>query len=316
MKWGAVRKLLLAASTGGHLAQLFRMVDGADASPESLWVTFDSPQSRSLLAGRRTLFVPYVRPRDWRGVVETFRRTRRALEDETFDAAISTGAAMALGVLLAARLERIPLTYIESVSRVRGPSVTGRILALSRLADLRTQHAAWQSRRWRYAGNVLQEYVAEPRVAPDDVRRIFVTLGTIQPYRFDAAVEGVLGTGLAGPGTIWQLGVTDRDDVPGTTHDMLDAASFEELARSADVVVTHAGVGTLLQLLEWGIHPVVVVRRSARGEHVDDHQEQIGQLLTETGLAVVVEAPELTAEHLRTAAATQNTVRLATGIVT
>jgi UDP-N-acetylglucosamine--N-acetylmuramyl-(pentapeptide) pyrophosphoryl-undecaprenol N-acetylglucosamine transferase len=184
------------------------------------------------------------------------------------------------------------------------------------MAELRTQHAAWQSRRWRYAGNVLQEYVAEPRRAPDDLQRIFVTLGTIRPYRFDAAVDAVLGTGLAGPGTTWQLGVTDRDDVAGTTHEMLDAARFEELARAADVVVTHAGVGTLLQLLEWGIHPVVVVRRSARGEHVDDHQEQIGQLLRETGLAVVVEAHELTAEHLRTAAATRNSVRQSTGLFT
>jgi UDP-N-acetylglucosamine--N-acetylmuramyl-(pentapeptide) pyrophosphoryl-undecaprenol N-acetylglucosamine transferase len=198
-----VRKLLLAASTGGHLAQLFRMVDGTDVSPDSLWITFDSPQSRSLLAGRRTLYVPYVPPRDWRGVIETFRRTRRALEGETFDAAISTGAAMALGVLLAARLEGIPLTYIESVSRVRGPSLTGRIVALSHMAELRTQHAAWQSRRWRYAGNVLQEYAAEPREAPEELQRIFVTLGTIQPYRFDTAVDGVLRTGLAGPGTSW-----------------------------------------------------------------------------------------------------------------
>jgi UDP-N-acetylglucosamine transferase subunit ALG13 len=292
------------------------MVDGTDVSPDSLWITFDSPQSRSLLAGRRTLYVPYVSPRDWRGVIETFRRTRRALEGETFDAAVSTGAAMALGVLLAARLDGIPLTYIESVSRVRGPSLTGRIVALSHMAELRTQHAAWHSRRWRYAGNILQEYVAEPRVAPEELQRIFVTLGTIQPYRFDAAVDGVLSTGLAGPGTSWQLGATDRVDVPGEIHEMLDAARFEKLARSADVVVTHAGVGTLLQLLEWGVHPVVVIRRAARGEHVDDHQEQIGQLLRDTGLAVVVEAPELTAEHLRTAAATQNAVRQATGLLT
>jgi UDP-N-acetylglucosamine transferase subunit ALG13 len=249
-------------------------------------------------------------------VIETFRRTRRALEGETFDAAISTGAAMALGVLLAARLDGIPLTYIESVSRVRGPSLTGRIVALSHMAELRTQHAAWRSRRWRYDGNVLQEYVAEPRMSPEEPRRIFVTLGTIQPYRFDAAVDGVLRTGLAGPETSWQLGATDRVDVPGEAHEMLDAARFAQLARSADVVVTHAGVGTLLQLLEWGVHPVVVIRRAARGEHVDDHQEQIGQLLRETGLAVVVEAPDLSAEHLRTAAATQNAVRQATGLFT
>jgi hypothetical protein len=46
------RKLLLVASTGGHLAQLVRLAPGLGASPSSLWVTFDSVQSRSLLAAR------------------------------------------------------------------------------------------------------------------------------------------------------------------------------------------------------------------------------------------------------------------------
>jgi UDP-N-acetylglucosamine transferase subunit ALG13 len=104
-------------------------------------------------------------------------------------------------------------------------------------------------------------------------------------------------------------------DLAGQTHGIMDAAQFEELARSADVVVTHAGVGTLLQLLEWGVHPVVVIRRAARGEHVDDHQEQIGQLLREAGLAIVVEAPELSAAHLRQAAAMRNTVRQPTEVL-
>jgi UDP-N-acetylglucosamine transferase subunit ALG13 len=315
MEWGAVRKLLLAASTGGHLAQLHRLADSLGASPDSLWVTFDSPQSRSLLAGRRTLFVPYVSPRDWRGATETFRRTRQVLQDETFDAAVSTGAGMAIGVFLAARLKDIPLTYIESVSRVTGPSLTGRIAALSHSVELRTQHAAWESRRWRYAGNVLEEYHAEPIVVPREPRSIFVTLGTIRPYRFDAAVDALLRTGMAGRHTSWQLGVTDRSDLPGETHELLDAAQFEQLARSADVVVTHAGVGTLLQLLEWGVHPVVLIRRAARGEHVDDHQEQIGQLLREAGLAVVVEAPELSPVHLRQAASMRNAVRQPTEVL-
>jgi UDP-N-acetylglucosamine--N-acetylmuramyl-(pentapeptide) pyrophosphoryl-undecaprenol N-acetylglucosamine transferase len=47
-----------------------------------------------------------------------------------------------------------------------------------------------------------------------------------------------------------------------------------------------------------------VPRRLAHGEHVDDHQIQIAGELGARGLALSVEADELTLEHLRRAAAT------------
>jgi len=43
-------------------------------------------------------------------------------------------------------------------------------------------------------------------------------------------------------------------------------------AREAVVVATQEGVGTVMQLLDWGIWPVVLGRRVHRGEYVDDHQ--------------------------------------------
>ena len=52
---------LMVATNGGHLAQLVELgerLDGIEA--DRLWVTFDSPQSRSLLAGRRHLFIPEI----------------------------------------------------------------------------------------------------------------------------------------------------------------------------------------------------------------------------------------------------------------
>uniref|UniRef100_UPI0028CFE1F8 hypothetical protein n=1 Tax=uncultured Microbacterium sp. TaxID=191216 RepID=UPI0028CFE1F8 len=64
------RKMLLAASTGGHIAQLVRLAPGLGATDDSLWVSFDSPQTRSLLRDRRTLLVPYIKPRDWRGTLK------------------------------------------------------------------------------------------------------------------------------------------------------------------------------------------------------------------------------------------------------
>jgi UDP-N-acetylglucosamine--N-acetylmuramyl-(pentapeptide) pyrophosphoryl-undecaprenol N-acetylglucosamine transferase len=121
---------------------------------------------------------------------------------------------------------------------------------------------------------------------------VFVTLGTIKPYRFDRLVELMLDSGEANVETAWQLGVTDRTDLPGRATEQMEAADFGAAARSADVVITHAGVGTILGLLEMGVYPIVVPRRSHLSEHVDDHQLQICDLLKETGVARVLEEDE------------------------
>lgn len=299
------RKLLLAASTGGHIAQLVRLAPGLGATDDSLWISFDSPQTRSLLADRRTLTVPYIRPRDWRSTAEAFGLIRQALARESFDAAVSTGAALALAALPAAQLRGIPSLYIESVSRVQGPSLTGRILYGLRGTTMRTQHPNWAHGRWGVHPSVLETFVPTPRaIAPDPPLKIFVTLGTIEGYRFDSLIDAVLSTGLAGRDTTWQLGYTRRDDVlPGRAVEQMDAADFETTAREADLVITHAGVGTILGLLERGIYPVAVVRRSARREHVDDHQAQIAGLMRESGIGMALEIEEVTTESLLAAAA-------------
>ena len=300
---GARRKLLLVASTGGHLAQLVRLAPGLGASDDSLWVTFRSPQSESLLAGKRVLYVPYVRPRDFAGVLNTYRTVSALLKRERFAQAVSTGAAIALAALPAARRHGVPSLYIESISRVQGPSLSGRVLAATRLAELRTQHPSWAGGRWGTHPAVLATYRRREVSRSAERPRLFVTLGTIEGYRFDAMIDAVLATGLADERTVWQLGFSaGRTDLPGQVYEQVSAAEFERYAREADVVVTHAGVGTILGLLEMGVHPVAVVRRSARNEHVDDHQAQIAALIGELRVGAGVEVDELDADTIRAAA--------------
>ena len=77
-------KLLLAASTGGHLAQLVRLAPGLGATDDSLWVTFRTPQSESLLKGRNVLYVPYIRPRDAANVVRAYQSIRAVVKSAKF----------------------------------------------------------------------------------------------------------------------------------------------------------------------------------------------------------------------------------------
>ena len=305
-------RFLLAASTGGHLAQLVRLAPGLGASDDSVWVTFRSPQSESLLKGRDVRYVPYIRPRDAGSVMRAFQMLRATVRDEQLDGAVSTGAALALAALPAARLAGVPTLYIESVSRVDGPSLSGRILERLRVSELRTQHAQWSTARWGVHPSVLATYRNTSRTVSQRPLRLFVTLGTIEGYGFDALVERIVGLGLAGPDTVWQLGSTiSPGDLPGTTYAQMPAELFERTAREADVVITHAGVGTVLGLLEMGIAPVTVVRRKERGEHVDNHQEQIARLMSELGIGFPTEVDDLDADLLLTAAATAIQTELA-----
>ncbi|MGO4691443.1 glycosyltransferase [Glaciibacter sp. 2TAF33] len=297
----ADRKLMLVASTGGHVAELARLAPGLGAAPNSLWVTFDSAQTRSLLSGQRRLFVPYVRPRDVRGVMRTAWIVERLLRHEHFDGVVSTGSAIAVSALPLAAAEGIPSLYIESVSRVEGPSVSGRILAACRLVEMHTQHESWAHGRWQMHQSVFNTFRSLPK-PPAERPSLFVTLGTIEGYRFDAMVDAVLATGLADERTVWQLGYTERDDLPGRAYGQMLFNDFHDAAENADVVVTHAGVGSLIAFLEAGIYPVLVTRRKARGEHVDDHQTQIAELASALGVVEAVDAPELTADVIYAAA--------------
>jgi UDP-N-acetylglucosamine--N-acetylmuramyl-(pentapeptide) pyrophosphoryl-undecaprenol N-acetylglucosamine transferase len=297
------RKLLLCASTGGHLWQLERIAGMFDAREDSLWVTFDSPQSRSLLAGRRVHYVPYIPPRGYRGVVTASRDIEMLLQRESFDAVISTGAGIALSTIVPAGRRRMRRLYIESVSRVSGPSLSGRIVHATRLFETWTQHPGWASPRWTFHGSVLGNLTARP-TAEREIRRVFVTLGTIMPYRFDRLVRRVAHVLPPEVDVVWQLGATPAPDgLRGEVYEQLTAEECSSHARDADVVITHAGVGSVIGLIESGIFPVVVPRRSGHEEHIDDHQAEIAGLVAGAGLGLVAEADALTLRDLATAAA-------------
>jgi len=287
-------KQLLIASTGGHLAQLAKWAPRIGATQDSLWITFETPQSVSLLSGRRALYVPYVAPRDFIGTTKAFRELMREIDwrAEAFGSAISTGAALGLAGLAAARLHGIPSFYFESVSRVNGPSLTGRLVSLDPGIHRSCQYEHWAGHGWRYRGSLFDNYIAMQKASTLEPK-LFVTLGTIRPYRFDALVDSVLTSGLANESTVWQVGVTTRSDLPGKVAAQLSQEEFRMCAKQADVVIAHSGVGSIMELLDLGVFPVVIPRRAKRGEHVDDHQLQVASVLDSRGLALVLDAEDL-----------------------
>jgi UDP-N-acetylglucosamine transferase subunit ALG13 len=283
---------LLVASSGGHLAELDALRPRLNVGAAVEWVTFDTPQARSLLRGEVVHFVRFIAPRDARSILRNLRPALRILRAGRYSRVISTGSGVALVFIPLARAMGITCHYIESAARQDGPSLTARLLSPVPGVRFYSQSRTWTTSRWRYGGSVFDGY--EPvAVGGSSIRRVVVTLGTLS-FGFRRLVERLITVLPAGADTLWQTGGTDVAGLAIDAHDQLPAHELAAAMRAADVVVSHAGVGSALTILEAGHCPVLVPRTLARGEHVDDHQEAIAADLQRRGLAVCRDADELT----------------------
>lgn len=295
---------LLVAATGGHLAQLVRLrprltaLDGLRV----VWATFDTPQSRALLRGEDVVYVRFTASRDLTNVLVNSVQARRILREVDPSLVVSTGSAIALSFLPLAAARGIECHYVESAARGEGPSLTGRLLRRTHRIHLYTQHRTWAREPWFYRGSVFDAWEAAEVLEPRPVRRMVVTLGTMD-FPFRRLLERLVDIIPAEVEVLWQVGATDASGLPIQAHATVPNAELDAAIANADVVVSHSGIGSAIAALEADRCPVLVAREQRHGEHIDDHQRQIAFELSARGLAVARSVPELTWEDVRSAAA-------------
>ena len=293
---------LLVASTGGHLAELHDLAPRLGLG-ERRWVTFDSPQSRSLLDGEDVMFVPPATSRDLAGVLKDLVVARRMLRAERYDHVISTGASVAMAFFLPATAAGIPCSYIESATRTQGPSLTGRLVARLPRVRLYTQYPAWAAGAWQYGGSIFDAFEAEALAEPPPVRKVVVTLGTHERYTFPRLLTRLVGLLPAEWDILWQVGSTVIDKMPAGARRQVPIGEMRQALAEADAVISHAGVGSALAAMQAGKRALYVPRRRAHGEHVDDHQVEMARELEGRKLVVAREVDEVTLADLEAAAA-------------
>ena len=305
---------LLVATAGGHLQELWELrqrlepVDG-----DVTWVTVEGAQARTLLAGEKKLFAPYARPRDPASTLANLRFARHVLALDGWTDVVSTGSLVAVPFLTVARARGIRAHFIESAARVAGPSLTGRILERVPGVGRYSPYESWNRKGWTYRGSVLDGYGLVPTIGPPkELRRVVLTVGTSR-YGFLRLVTKLQEVLPEGCEVFWQTGATD---LAGTGLETVahPAVSEHELAAemaAADLVVSHAGVGSALAAMRAGKQPLLVPRRAGRGEHVDDHQQQLARELERRGLAISCDADDLEVALLRKAASSRVALRAA-----
>jgi UDP-N-acetylglucosamine--N-acetylmuramyl-(pentapeptide) pyrophosphoryl-undecaprenol N-acetylglucosamine transferase len=312
---GQGRRLLAVASSGGHFKQLVSLVQRIPGSGSITWLTYDVGLSQELLAGAgrgddRLVFAPYAAPRDVVNLARDARVALRLLREERFDMVVSTGAGIAVATLPAARAMGARAVFIESATRAEGPSMSGRILERVPGVELYTQNPGYR-RRWRDAGSVHDSFEPGPERALRALQRVVVTLGTIRPYGFRRLLRRLVAVLPEDVEVLWQTGSTDTTGLPISARGQVAGPELEAAIRRADLVIAHAGTGTALTAFESGQCPVLVPRRQAAGEHIDDHQVVTARALAERGLAVYAEVDDI-ALPLLVEAASRSVVRRAT----
>ena len=297
-------RTLLVASAGGHLDELMIHVDRLGIDPSNaVWVTSPTPQTESLLRDQEVAWTPRVGSGEMMKAMRAVPAAMRLHRRVKPDLVVSTGALFSTPHLLAASLAGCETWFIDSATRVAGPSSTGKFAQRFTRAQLFTQSDRWADAKWELVPSVFDAFEARSSGREEDAVRLesaTVSLGS-ELWPFPRAIDSVLRL-LPDADITWQVGVTEFDRDGERLPHWLPADELRAAIGRSDVVVMHAGVGSVLCALDEGKIPVILSRRQNRGEMVDDHQTEIAELLHDRGLAISVDPDDLTREHLTCAA--------------
>lgn len=203
---------------------------------------------------------------------------------------VSTGGPIAISFSVICKIIGTRFCYIDTLSRVDELSNTASFIKKYKLYDdmyCQWQHIATKN-KIQYIGkcfDILGEEVKDlPRCYPDSNLSVLVTLGT-NDYDFsrvfdflqkldiyhDKRVEWIFQLGKTAP--IEPLPLNCR------VHDTVTRLEMSEMVKRSSLVISHCGIGSINQMLEYQKKVFFIPRVKRYGEFSDDHQLQIAKEL-------------------------------------
>ena len=120
---------------------------------------------------------------------------------------------------------------------------------------------------------------------------IFVIVGS-QKFPFDRLIREVdrlKETGVITDEVVAQIGASTYEPKALKWHRFMDKTDFDNAIASCDLLITHAGEGSIMTGLLKGKRVIAVPRYAKFGEHVSDHQLEIARALEKQHCLVNVE---------------------------
>lgn len=115
---------------------------------------------------------------------------------------------------------------------------------------------------------------------------IFVTVGS-QKFQFNRLLEEVdrlIENGNIQEEVFGQIGVSDYKPRNYKYKDFMTQEEFNEYLDKANIIITHAGTGVIVNAIKKEKKVIGVPRLAKYEEHVDDHQIQLIKEFTEMNL--------------------------------
>jgi UDP-N-acetylglucosamine transferase subunit ALG13 len=101
---------------------------------------------------------------------------------------------------------------------------------------------------------------------------------------------------------VMQIGSTPYRPQAARWFSYATQEEMETLSHQARVIVSHAGAGSILTAVRFRKPLIVMPRRQKHGEVYDDHQLELAELLSQTGVLLVAHEPEELSAKLGVAA--------------
>ena len=120
--------VLLVCSTGGHLLQLVALREAWEGRTRA-WVTFDKSDARSLLEGEPVAYAYGPTNRNIPNLLRNLRLASRLVRHLRPKVVVTTGAGVAVPFAWIAWLRGAKVVYVESFTRIDGPSLSCRLIA-------------------------------------------------------------------------------------------------------------------------------------------------------------------------------------------
>lgn len=120
---------------------------------------------------------------------------------------------------------------------------------------------------------------------------ILVMLGTQNNdfHRLLEEVEKNIENGNINEEVVVQAGFTKYKSDKMKIFSLTSKEKLEDLIKKADLVITHAGVGSIEMALEQNKKVIAIPRLKKFGEHVNDHQKDIEKKLDEKGCLIGID---------------------------
>lgn len=141
-------------SPGGHLLEMLALETAWGGLPHT-WITYEAPDVEHLLDEHEVVLMHGPTNRNIKNLLKNIPLAWRVLRRHQPDVVLSTGAGLALPFFLVGKLMGKRLVYVESFARVKGISLTGRLVYPLCDSFFVQWPGACRHKRAQYVGSVL-----------------------------------------------------------------------------------------------------------------------------------------------------------------